>query len=68
MEDSDIDELRRSDSVKKIGDFNAGFNSPTPLKDIQLQNQENKRHNYNRKMLLDIPTTLGLIIFYIYTK
>ena len=44
LEDSDIDELRRYDSVKKTGDFNADYDIPKPLDDnnwMPLQIQQN---------------------------
>ena len=59
LEDSDIDELRRYDSVKKTGDFNADYDIPKPLDDnnwMPLQNQQNlfNKYNDNAEMMYDL--------------
>ena len=60
LEDADIDELRRRDSVEKTGDFNADYDIPKHLDQnnwTPLQNQQNllNKYNDNREMMYDLP-------------
>ena len=57
MEDADIDELRRRDSVEKTGDFNADYDIPKPIHhDKWMPLKKHEKFYPERKMVYNAPS------------